>query len=220
MLQQDPLDVPAFTVLENFIYGQPASLTRRAAQSELAKISHEFGFQLDPETPAARLTIGQRQQLEIVRLLTLGVRTLILDEPTTGISAQQKTILFDALQALAREQGLTVLLVSHKLEDVIALCDEVVVLRAGRLVGERAMPATKAGSRAHASPPDVLVGASQNMSTWRLYMSGLDGSAASGALRPMALSQAGQALAASSGAKGAAPKPKRRAAKPVAKATA
>lgn len=144
MLQQDPLDVPAFTVLENFLYGQPASMTRRAARSDLAKISHEFGFHLDPETPAARISIGQRQQLEIVRLLTLGVRTLILDEPTTGISAQQKTILFDALQALARDQGMTVLLVSHKLEDVIALCDEVVVLRAGCLVGERAMPATKA----------------------------------------------------------------------------
>ncbi|MCC6616745.1 MAG: ATP-binding cassette domain-containing protein [Anaerolineae bacterium] len=144
MLQQDPLDVPAFTVVENFLYGQPPAMTRREARAKLAQISREFGFELDPETPSARLSIGQRQQLEIVRLLALGVRTLILDEPTTGISAQQKTILFDALQALSREQGMTVLLVSHKLEDVIALCDEVVVLRAGRLVGDKMMPATKA----------------------------------------------------------------------------
>ena len=144
MLQQDPLDVPAFTVAENFFYGQSPSMPRRAVRATLLKICQEFGFQLDPETPSSRLSIGQRQQLEIVRLLTLGVHTLILDEPTTGISAQQKTILFDALQALSREQGMTVLLVSHKLEDVIALCDEVVVLRAGRLVGDKTMPATKA----------------------------------------------------------------------------
>ncbi|MBZ0276666.1 MAG: ATP-binding cassette domain-containing protein, partial [Anaerolineae bacterium] len=95
-----------------------------------------------PEMPIAQLSIGQRQQLEIVRLLALGVRTLILDEPTTGISAEQKDILFDALRTLATRDSTTVLLVSHKLEDVIALCHEVAVLRAGRVVGTREMPAT------------------------------------------------------------------------------
>jgi len=79
-----------------------------------------------------------------VRLLVLGVKALILDEPTTGISAEQKSILFNALRELAAQDGLTVLLVSHKLEDVIALCNEVAVLRAGRLVGTLPMPATTA----------------------------------------------------------------------------
>jgi simple sugar transport system ATP-binding protein len=146
MLQQDPLDVPAFSVLENFVYGQPGglSLSRKQAQAKLVEMSHRFGFDLDPDTPIAQLSIGQRQQLEIVRLLTLGVKTLILDEPTTGISAEQKVILFEALRELARRDGMTVLLVSHKLEDVIALCDEVAVLRAGRLVGTLPMPATAA----------------------------------------------------------------------------
>lgn len=144
MLQQDPLDVPAFTVLENFIYGGASglSLPRKKAHEQLTKISWRFGFDLDPETSIAQLSIGQRQQLEIVRLLTLGVKTLILDEPTTGISAEQKQILFDALRELAARDGLTVLLVSHKLEDVIALCHEVVVLRGGRVVGDKEMPAT------------------------------------------------------------------------------
>ncbi len=146
MLQQDPLDVPAFTVLENFIYGQPGGVgrSRKAAEAKLAESSQRFGFELDPDTPIAQLSIGQRQQLEIVRLLALGVTTLILDEPTTGISAEQKTILFDALRQLASRDGMLVLLVSHKLEDVIALCDEVAVLRAGRLVGTLLMPATTA----------------------------------------------------------------------------
>ena len=91
----------------------------------------------------SQLSIAQRQQLEIVRLLALGVHTLILDEPTTGISTDQKDQLFETLRDLARQDGMTILLVSHKLEDVIALCDEVIVLRAGRLVGQREMPATK-----------------------------------------------------------------------------
>lgn len=143
MLQQDPLDIPAFSVIENFVYGRPGmALGTRAAKRELATIAGRFGFALDPEAPAASLTIGQRQQLEIVRLLSLGIRTLILDEPTTGISAEQKTILFDALRRLAHEDGLIILLVSHKLEDVIALCDEAIVLRGGRLVGGAAMPTT------------------------------------------------------------------------------
>lgn len=146
MLQQDPLDVPAFTVIENFVYGRSGGLglSRREAQAQLGQISRRFGFDLDPDTPIAQLSIGQRQQLEIVRLLALGVKTLILDEPTTGISAEQKRVLFEALRELALRDGMTVLLVSHKLEDVIALCDEVAVLRDGRLVGTLPMPATTA----------------------------------------------------------------------------
>ncbi|MEZ4667620.1 MAG: ATP-binding cassette domain-containing protein [Anaerolineae bacterium] len=146
MLQQDPLDIPAFTVLENFIYGgsDGVFLPRKAATQALKETSTRFGFELDADTPIANLSIGQRQQLEIVRLLALGVKALILDEPTTGISAEQKDILFGALRDLSARDGLTVLLVSHKLEDVIALCDEVAVLRAGRVVGTKQMPATTA----------------------------------------------------------------------------
>lgn len=144
MLQQDPLDVPAFTVIENFVYGQPGGLLlgRRTAHERLSRLCQRFGFELNPDAPIAQLSIGQRQQLEIMRLLALGVKTLILDEPTTGISAEQKSMLFQALRELAKQDGMSVLLVSHKLEDVISLCDEVVVLRAGKVVGVLPMPAT------------------------------------------------------------------------------
>ena len=74
---------------------------------------------------------------ELLRLLSLGIRLLILDEPTTGISAAQKEVLFSALRRLATE-GKSVLLVSHKLEDVEALCDRVTVLRLGRVTGSMA----------------------------------------------------------------------------------
>src|SRR5205814_1562874 len=78
--------------------------------------------------------------LEIVRLLNLGARVLILDEPTTGISADQKEALFNSLRRLAHGDGLTIILVSHKLEDVEALCDDVYVLRQGKVVGQAHMP--------------------------------------------------------------------------------
>lgn len=149
MLQQDPLDVGAFTVLENFIFGREAkTFVERlfddlsSAKKQLNEITNRFGFQLDPELLISELSIAQRQQLEIVRLLAQNVRTLILDEPTTGISTDQKKLLFDTLRSMATE-GMTILLVSHKLEEVISLCDEVAVLRAGELVGQKEMPATK-----------------------------------------------------------------------------
>lgn len=149
MLQQDPLDVGAFTVLENFIFGRaPKSFfghffdNHQQARQQLQEITQRFGFQLDPELLISELSIAQRQQLEIVRLLAQDVQTLILDEPTTGISADQKDLLFSILREMTAS-GMTVLLVSHKLEEVISLCDEVAVLRAGEIVGQRQMPATK-----------------------------------------------------------------------------
>jgi len=85
------------------------------------------------------LTVGERQQLEIIRLMALGVEVLILDEPTTGISSLQRQTLFKALGKLA-DQHKAILLVSHKLEDVEAVCNRVTVLRQGRVAGEAGQP--------------------------------------------------------------------------------
>lgn len=141
MLQQDPLDVGAFSVLENFTFGNASLRTLAQARQSLAGICARFGFALDPDALTSQLSIAERQQLEIARLLALGVRLLILDEPTTGISASQKRTLFTALRELAQD-GMTILLVSHKLEDVLSLCHEVVVLRSGRVVDRATMPTT------------------------------------------------------------------------------
>ena len=113
------------------------SPTSRRARQHFWTLVERFGFDLDPDRYVDTLTIGERQQLEILRLLSLDVRVLILDEPTTGISAEQKTALFNVLKSLARDDGMTIILVSHKLEDVIELCDHAFVLRRGRLVGEK-----------------------------------------------------------------------------------
>jgi general nucleoside transport system ATP-binding protein len=142
MLQQDPLDIGAFTILENFVYGTQGGLLPdwKQGAAQLADYSGRFGFELPPDMPVEHLSIAQRQQLDIVRLLALGVHALILDEQTTGISAEQKETLFEALRRLSHNEGMVVLLVSHKLEDVINLCDSVVVLRNGLNVGEMLMP--------------------------------------------------------------------------------
>lgn len=139
MLHQDPLVFLPFTVLDNFLLGSRHRVKRAAAARELERIGGQFGFRFDPGVPARSLTVGERQQLEIVRLLWLGARVLILDEPTTGISATQQERLFATLRALAA-QGMIVAFVSHKLEEVEALCQTVSVMRRGKVVGETTLP--------------------------------------------------------------------------------
>lgn len=141
MLYQDPLDFPLLTTLENFILGQtdPVSAQKAAFKKKLTDLSDSLNFNLNPDIQVNRLTVGERQQLELLRLLAMGVQALILDEPTTGISSIQRALLFKALKKLAAE-GKTILLVSHKLGDIETLCDKVTVLREGARTGDMDRP--------------------------------------------------------------------------------
>jgi ABC-type uncharacterized transport system ATPase subunit len=141
MLHQDPLDFPPMQVLDNFLMGAKGKIfpDRNQAKIEFRNLCKEFNFEIDPDNYVDTLTVGERQQLEIIRLLWLGADVLILDEPTTGISTPQKKKLFATLRKLASENK-TIIFVSHKLEDVGDLCDRVAVLRAGELVGEMEPP--------------------------------------------------------------------------------
>ncbi len=136
MLHQDPLDFPPMKLLDNFILGRKGGLfpDRRTATRQFLELAARFEFGLSPEAYVDTLTVGERQQLEILRLLWSGARVLILDEPTTGISQPQKEKLFATLKKLA-SQGMTIIFVSHKLEDVEFLCNRVAVLRQGSLTG-------------------------------------------------------------------------------------
>ena len=168
MLHQDPLDFPPMTVLENFMTGMGRRqgggfwLDRRRQAACLLELGERFGFRLDPREQVLNISVGERQQLEMVRLLSLGVKVLILDEPTTGISAHQKDALFAALKQLAQE-GTSILFVSHKLADVRVLCDRVSVMREGRIVGQAEMPCGEqrlvemmfGGELAEASKPET-----------------------------------------------------------------
>jgi len=141
MLHQDPLDFPPMRLIDNFLLGQPGRLFPdwKSVVGEFKRLCDQFDFSLQYDTYVDMLTVGERQQLEILRLLWLGAQVIILDEPTTGISSLQKQKLFETLKLLAG-QGKTVIFVSHKLEDVEALCDRVVVLRQGKLVGDQLKP--------------------------------------------------------------------------------
>ncbi|MFZ5880147.1 MAG: ABC transporter ATP-binding protein [Chloroflexota bacterium] len=141
MLHQDPLDFPPMRIVDNFILGAEGGLfpNRAAVIRDFKQLAEQYGFSIDPEAYVDSLTVGERQQLEILRLLWLGARVLILDEPTTGISSSQKAKLFATLRKLAGE-GKTMIFVSHKLEDVDVLCHQAAVLRQGKLVGEMQKP--------------------------------------------------------------------------------
>jgi len=142
MLHQDPLDFPPLKVLDNLLLAFDNRLipNRRRARRVLKELGQRFNFSLDPDARVNTLTVGERQQLEILRLLALGAEVIILDEPTTGISAPQKALLFATLRRLAKEEGKSVIFVSHKLEEVEELCDRVTVLRQGKVTGHLEAP--------------------------------------------------------------------------------
>lgn len=142
MLHQDPLDFPPMRVIDNFLIGRNdlgIFPNRAQAVQALRDLENQFDFEIDPETYVDTLTVGERQQLEILRLLWLGARVLILDEPTTGISSLQREKLFATLRKLV-EGGMSVIFVSHKLEEVEGLCGRVAVFQQGRLVGQSLPP--------------------------------------------------------------------------------
>lgn len=142
MLHQDPLDFPPLKVVDNLLlaFDRRFIPRRRAARQRFQDLADRFNFSLNLDTRVNTLTVGERQQLEILRLLALGVEVIILDEPTTGISAPQKVLLFATLRRLAREEGKSVIFVSHKLEEVEELCDRVTVLRQGQVTGHVEAP--------------------------------------------------------------------------------
>ena len=139
MLYQDPLDFPAMPVWENFRLG---GIKRGRSQvvERLGILSDKLGVCFLPDEPVSALTVGERQLLELIRLLDLGARTLILDEPTTGITPDQKRGLFDLLRRLAKEEDHTIVLVTHKLSEALEMADAILVMRQGRLVSELTPP--------------------------------------------------------------------------------
>ena len=142
MLYQDPLDFPPFQIVQNYLLGRDRKLRLdfRGARRELQGITQRYDFEVDLDAHVDSLSLGERQQLELVRLLAGGAQLLILDEPTTGISGGQKEVLFASMRRLAHDEGKTLILVSHKLDEVQELCDEAHILRRGAYVGASEIP--------------------------------------------------------------------------------
>ncbi|MFH1915111.1 MAG: ATP-binding cassette domain-containing protein [Pseudomonadota bacterium] len=139
MLYQDPLDFPAMPIWENFQMGAPKR-TKRQVIDVIGELSYRLDACFLPDETVSSLTVGERQLLELLRLLDLGATTLILDEPTTGITPEQKRDLFDLLMKLAREENHTLVLVTHKLSEALEMADAILVMRQGALVATLTPP--------------------------------------------------------------------------------
>lgn len=128
------------TVLENIALGTQGAwklhFDRGAVRERIRKLSAEFGLAVDPGATIVSLSVGERQRVEILKALYRDARVLILDEPTAVLTPAETDALFRTLKLLVA-QGLSIIFISHKLNEVMAVSDRVLVLRQGRLAGER-----------------------------------------------------------------------------------
>ncbi len=147
MVHQHFMLVEPFTVLENVMLGAEggallAEGTAHARQN-LLRLGRDYGLVVDPDARIADLPVGARQRVEILKALHRGAEVLILDEPTGVLTPQEADDLFRVLRAL-RDEGKAVILITHKLREVMAVTDRVSVMRAGRMVAHRETAETTA----------------------------------------------------------------------------
>ncbi len=160
MIHQHFMLVEAMTVAENVMLGWPEAgrVLRRAAVAErVREASRRFGLDLDPAARVADLPLGRRQRVEILKAILRDAELLILDEPTSNLAPPEVAGLLAILRRL-RAEGRGIVLITHKLPEALAVCDEVVVLRAGRVAGRLPVAGAQQAQLAemmmgHAAPP-------------------------------------------------------------------
>ena len=137
MVSQHFALVSPHTVTENLILGMTPGLRLNLAQAREAvrTAAQQFGIQVDPDAVIRDLSVGQRQRVEILKALYRKARILVMDEPTAVLVPQEVEQLFGSLRSF-KEEGFSVVFISHKLHEVMAITDHVTVLRAGRVAGE------------------------------------------------------------------------------------
>ncbi len=140
MVHQHFMLVDNFTVLENVILGAEGNALLKSsiskARSELVRLEREYGLQVDPDALIEDLPVGLQQRVEILKALYRGAEILILDEPTGVLTPAEADHLFRILGQL-KEQGKTVVLITHKLREIMAITDNVSVMRQGTVVATR-----------------------------------------------------------------------------------
>ena len=138
MVHQHFMLVPTLTVAENLVLGRELrrgwSLDRAGAEREVRSLSDRTGLRVEPSRLVSHLSVGEAQRVEILRTLYRGAKVLILDEPTAVLSPPEVRELWKVLRRL-RDDGGTVILITHKLDEVIEISEAITVMRAGRTVG-------------------------------------------------------------------------------------
>ena len=148
----------SLTVTENVWLGLREK-SRTLVAARIRELGKNYGLEVDPERPVHSLSVGERQRVEIVRALLSEPKLLILDEPTSVLTPQAVTDLFATLRRLAKD-GCSILYISHKLDEIRALCDTCTVLRAGKVTGEISKPSQESNaslsrSMIGAEPPQL-----------------------------------------------------------------
>ena len=123
----------AMTVLENIALGLDSKISRAALEAEILKVLDSYGLTLDPKRIVSTLSVGERQRIEIVRALLLNPKLLIMDEPTSVLTPQEVSQLFSTLRKLS-SKGCSILYISHKLHEIVELCETATILRGGKFV--------------------------------------------------------------------------------------
>jgi simple sugar transport system ATP-binding protein len=139
MVHQHFMLIPVMTVAENIVLGtEPTDagivLDYSAARKRVEEIARTFGFQVDPDARIENITVGQQQRVEILKALYRRADILILDEPTAVLTPQEATELFAILKSLKAE-GMSIIFISHKLNEVLDIADRISVLRRGKMIG-------------------------------------------------------------------------------------
>ena len=140
MVHQHFMLVPSFTVAQNIVMSkEPRKLgiffDNRRAEAEVRKLSERYGLTVDPSAVVGELGVGMQQRVEILKTLYRGADILILDEPTAVLTPQETDELFAVIRRIVHEHGMTVIVITHKLYEVMAISDRVGVMRKGKLVG-------------------------------------------------------------------------------------
>ena len=138
MVHQHFMLVPVFTVAENIILGQEItrgpSLDLKTARQKIAQLSEEYGLEVDPDAVVEDLPVGVQQRVEIVKALYRHARILVLDEPTAVLTPQEVESLFRIMRQLT-ERGVSIIFITHKLKEVLAVADRITAMRRGQVVG-------------------------------------------------------------------------------------
>jgi ABC-type uncharacterized transport system ATPase subunit len=141
MVHQHFMLVPVLTVAENILLGEetmagPIFLDTKEARRRIVDLGKRFGFEIDPDVKVGDLSVGWQQRVEILKALYRNAKVLVLDEPTAVLTPQETDEIFAVLRRLALE-GHSIVFISHKLYEVLAIADRITVIRRGRVVGSR-----------------------------------------------------------------------------------
>ncbi|MBW7454039.1 sugar ABC transporter ATP-binding protein, partial [Paenibacillus sepulcri] len=142
MIHQELNPIPEMTVAENIFLGRephyPGTpfVNKRKLEEQTRELLAEFRFDAEPDTKVGRLSIAQKQMLEIIKAISYKAKLIIMDEPTSALSDSEVKTLFQTIEQL-RSQGVPIIYISHRMEEIFAIANRVTVLRDGQLIGAR-----------------------------------------------------------------------------------